>query len=323
MKISPEMRDAIDRAMAEGKVTVCPPSTFSPPQPYKPGSVFQSRGRPAGSKNRPKDQPAPPPEKPEAKRARRAADAVAVVKDKRRFKTTPVPTGEASVEAPADATGTIFSSRVTDPIAGKAVLIGGENNSKIGSHVTKGALRGAPIFTLTLEERATCPKSCDLWRTCYGNAMPHPLRLRHGAALERRIEAEVADLIREHGRILIRLHILGDFYSLGYVALWAGLLARHPGLHVFGFTAWAPDTHIGRAIAAIRDLDPRRFSIRHSGRGGAWGSFTIDFPTAKKRIGDAIVCPEQSAAMEGQEGRYCGSCTLCWASDAAICFVEH
>jgi hypothetical protein len=310
MKISPDMREMIDRAVAAGRVTVVPTSVTA--AQVAPMVEPRKRGRPKGPK-----------ETPEAKRARRAAGAVAKVADKRRFKTTPVPTGEASVEAPADATGTIFASRVTAPIQGKAVLIGGENNSKIGGLVTKGHLRGAPIYTLTLEERATCPKSCDLWRTCYGNAMPHPLRLRHGAELERRIEAEVAALIAKHGRILVRLHILGDFYSTGYVALWAGLLARHPGLHVFGFTAWAPDAPIGRAVAAVRDLDPRRFSIRHSGRGGAWGSFTIDFPTARKRIGDAIVCPEQSAAMEGQEGRYCGSCALCWAADAPIVFVEH
>ena len=34
----------------------------------------------------------------------------------------------------------------------------------------------------------------------------------------------------------VRLHNLGDFYSLQYVALWRRLLARHPALHVWGYT---------------------------------------------------------------------------------------
>ena len=46
------------------------------------------------------------------------------------------------------------------------VLKCGRNNSKIGGDVLVGRLRGARIFTLTLEERATCPRSCAMWRAC-------------------------------------------------------------------------------------------------------------------------------------------------------------
>lgn len=40
----------------------------------------------------------------------------------------------------------------------------GQNNKKIGGPVvTKGHWRGYPVFTLTLEERSTCPPHCEQW----------------------------------------------------------------------------------------------------------------------------------------------------------------
>src|SRR5690606_37043752 len=49
------------------------------------------------------------------------------------------------------------------------LLVSGYNNVKIGNDVRKGLFRGYRIFTLTLEERATCPRSCANWTSCYGN----------------------------------------------------------------------------------------------------------------------------------------------------------
>src|SRR4051812_1807050 len=56
------------------------------------------------------------------------------------------------------------------------VLISGHNSRKIGAAVTKGRWSGYPVFTLTLEERATCPRSCLHWLDCYGNKMNWPTR---------------------------------------------------------------------------------------------------------------------------------------------------
>jgi hypothetical protein len=58
----------------------------------------------------------------------------------------------------------------------KRLLKGGENSRKIGKTVTKGKLKGFPIFTLTLEERATCPRTCEVFDSCYGNGMPYAQR---------------------------------------------------------------------------------------------------------------------------------------------------
>jgi hypothetical protein len=145
------------------------------------------------------------------KKARRAVAArgkVVEIRDRRRFKTTPVPLGDGGVVAPRDAIGTIFTSRVFD-VADEPVFKDGAHNSKIGGDVLVGRLKGAHIVTLTLEERATCPSACALWQTCYGNSMPHSRRWRHGPVLEARIETEIAELCTKHERVLVRLHVLG------------------------------------------------------------------------------------------------------------------
>lgn len=312
MSISLEARRLIDEALAQGRVTVVPSGL----QALAPAVVKRRPGRPRKGE-------APAGDKIAARKAERAdADAVRV-RDRRRFKTTPVPVGEPFKMAAADATGTMYPTRVMTPGPAEPVLKDGSSNSKIGGDVFKGWLRGARIVTLTLEERATCPRSCAIWRGCYGNGMQHPRRWRHGPELDQAIAREVADLCATHVRVLVRLHVLGDFYSLEYLALWARLLDEHAGLAVFGFTAWPPGTPIGDGVARLRAAVGRRFSIRHSGRSGAWGSFTIDFPTAKARIGDAVICPEQREAMAGRQGRHCGNCALCWQSDLPVVFVEH
>jgi len=278
--------------------------------------------------------PRPSGDKAAERRERSAGRKRTALADRRRFRTTPVPMGKPAVLVPAETSGTRFPERVVQPGAFGPALKDGANNSKIGGDVLVGRLRGAPIFTLTLEERATCPRACPLWRGCYGNNDQHSRRLRHGPRLEAQLREEVGDLCGRHGTILVRLHVLGDFYSWRYLCLWADLLDIHPGLHVFGFTAWGKETKICAGVARLRGVYPQRFAIRHSGTTGRWGSFTVDFPTTKKRIGDALLCPEQRyaglettearAAMAGTRGAiHCGNCAACWSSDVPVAFVEH
>jgi hypothetical protein len=207
--------------------------------------------------------------------------------------------GSYGVLADADATGTIFSSRVRAVGPDDRVLKDGAMNAKIGGDVLVGRLNGARIFTLTLEERATCPRSCAHLAGCYGNAMPHPVRWQADDAFEDRLSLEIAELCAAHETVLVRLHILGDFYSARYVWLWLGYLTLHPNLNVFGFTAWTEDSAIGEAVATVRAMEPDRFMIRNSGRTGTWGSFDITDPFPEKTIGDAIVCPEQRESNLG------------------------
>lgn len=214
---------------------------------------------------------------------------------------------------PAYQTGrTIFSSRVFDPDEVARVLKTGHQSRKIGKTVQKGRLRGAPIFTLTLEERATCPRTCAAWGFCYGNGMQAAERIVAGPALESALWDELGALQSAHPTgFLVRLHVLGDFYSTGYVAFWRRALATFPALHCFGFTA--RECEIGDAVRELADADWTRFAVRTSGAGG-------DNRASRIAGNDdtALICPAQTGKTD-----CCATCALCWQSDRTIAFLRH
>ena len=108
-------------------------------------------------------------------------------------------------------------------------------NIKLGKKVTKGIFKDMPIFTVTLEERATCSDTCLHWWTCYGNNMPFATRYEANDALTDAMEIELEELNRKHKNgFLVRLHVLGDFYSVEYVELWDKWLDQFDNLYVYG-----------------------------------------------------------------------------------------
>ena len=219
---------------------------------------------------------------------------------------------------------TIFSRRVVDPSVSGIVLVSGIHQRKIGGKVVKGAWAGLPVYTLTLEERATCPRTCHHWRTCMGNAMPWPERHRHGPALEAALHIELAYLARRHlGGFVVRLHILGDFYSVGYAERWGFWLAKHRELRVFGYSAWPRQSSIGLAVGRLNAAFPQRCFIRYSVSvpSGAGGEATTLWREASGVVPEGIVCPAQTGATAA-----CGTCALCWATparDKTIVFIGH
>ena len=71
-----------------------------------------------------------------------------------------------AVDNPAfDEARTIFPTTVIAAGEVNSVLVDGKNARKIGDRITKGSRKGYPIFTVTLQERATCPV-CSHWRSC-------------------------------------------------------------------------------------------------------------------------------------------------------------
>lgn len=211
---------------------------------------------------------------------------------------------------------TRYPATLVHPSVEGRVLKSGFNNTKIGGEVLKGKWAGMPIFTLTLEERATCPSTCKTWRTCYGNTMHWSHRLIHGPSLEARLALECVGLAETHpDGFVVRLHVLGDFYSVGYVHLWRLLLHIVPALHVFGFTARVPGTDIGDAVQAVRAAHPDRFWIRTSNYPSGLSARTVSAPL---RATDSINCPEQAGRTD-----CCGTCGLCWTTTKRINFVEH
>src|SRR5262249_32616397 len=139
---------------------------------------------------------------------------------------------------------TIFPTTVASPWDADRLLVSGHNNRKLGAHVTKGEWKGFPIYHLTLEERASCPRSCLRWADCYGNAVHMARRHDHrGDNFLDFLRAELWMLARANrDGFVVRLHTLGDFYSMDYVAFWAEMIDTLPMLHVFGYTANLPSS---------------------------------------------------------------------------------
>lgn len=209
----------------------------------------------------------------------------------------------------------LFPSRVFSPDEVGRVFKDGHQSRKIGKTVAKGHRKGWPIYTLTLEERATCPRTCAAWGFCYGNQMQAAERLSAGPELEAAIWAELRALQDRHpAGFLVRLHVLGDFYSEAYVDLWRDALAELPALHVFGFTARPISEPIGAAIWQIAGSDWGRFAVRFSGMAGP------EMASQLKPDDDplSIDCPAQTGATE-----CCATCSLCWESTRSIAFARH
>lgn len=218
---------------------------------------------------------------------------------------------------PAYRTGrSLFPSRVFDPDEVQRVLKDGHQSRKIGKFVTKGKMRGFPIFTLTLEERATCPRYCLQWATCFGNHMQAAERIVAGPELEAALWDELAALQAEHPTgFLVRLHVLGDFYSVHYAELWHEALEAYPALHIFGYTARQSSDEIGQLICQMIGVWPERFHMRFSGWNGPKnGAVVVDQgePTSH------VVCPAQTGKTD-----CCATCALCWHSDRTIAFLKH
>ena len=184
--------------------------------------------------------------------------------------------------------------------------------------VRKGEFAGYAIFTLTLEERATCPRYCYHWDDCYGNNMAFAHRFPAGKALEDAIEREIAEHCSIYKGVIVRLHVLGDFYSVPYVQKWAALLHRFANLAVWGFTGYSPDDPIGVALALVREQFGTRFSVRFSNAPDEVFSANST-EVAEEESGKSAVCPEQTGKAES-----CATCTFCWSAQTRqVLFLTH
>lgn len=207
---------------------------------------------------------------------------------------------------------TMFLTTVKSPARVSRLLQPASNNAKLGNgqrEISKGKWKGMPMYQLTLEERKTCPKTCAQWEGCYGNNMPFANRVNHDSgAFFSSLAREVSSLASRHSAgFVVRLHVLGDFYSVQYVQLWQKLMRDHPELRVFGYTHRPPSSPIGRAIAALNGS-------------GAWirWSDAGDVPMAANVEGAGITCPEQTGKTAS-----CMTCGLCWSTPKPINFLRH
>ena len=197
------------------------------------------------------------------------------------------------------------------------MLKSGGNNKKLGRRIKKTAWAGAPIFSLTLTERDTCPRSCHHWEDCYGNNMPFAARysVADYSAFVSRLEHEIETLIAKHGKIAIRLHVLGDFFSVDYVTFWDEMLCKYDGLLIWGYTAREDD--IGKRIHRLNSSYPERCVIRWSRNNDSCDS-NIRYAADESFEGKSFTCPEQTGKTES-----CGTCGACWQSTMTVKFLSH
>lgn len=226
-------------------------------------------------------------------------------------------------------TGTKYKKSVVSvpespPQSGLFVLKEATTNKKLGSGgklIQKGRYRGMPLFSLTLEERATCWEGCQNWGICYGDNVPFAKRYEPGPALEGAIRTDLVTLSKRHpGGFVVRLHVLGDFYSVAYVQHWAQLLLEFPALRIFGYTHWPMAHPIGQAVTGLATACPDRVALRRSDRTDAVdplpGAMTIarGAPAAP----GTVVCPEQTGKTAS-----CTTCGLCMNTTTAVSFIDH
>tara|TARA_R110000824_G_scaffold217652_3_gene404116 strand:- start:278 stop:1030 length:753 start_codon:yes stop_codon:yes gene_type:complete len=225
---------------------------------------------------------------------------------------------------------------VSDGMGKTEKAIKPSTNKKLGKVVKKGWLRGAKIYTLTLEERKTCPSSCHHWKTCFGNNMHLATRYIVDDSLMVEIENNLAEYSAKGKPFLVRLHILGDFPNVEYVSFWARMLDQYPLLNVYGYSAHQLDTLVGDNLEDIRQEYGLRFMVRISGdfRSKELTALSFDNPKALPMVQakEAFVCPTQITT----KGEYklasknettltpdCGTCGLCWTVDKPVVFLTH
>ena len=220
-----------------------------------------------------------------------------------------------NIERYTTKTSTIYKKNVHDPKDAKTLLKPGSQNKKLGFKINTGMWTNKRLYSLTLEERTTCPRSCHHWEDCYGNNMPFAHRFKHGKDLISKLEVEITELMKKHKHgVVIRLHVLGDFYSLSYVKFWRKMLIRYPKLSIFGYTA--RDDNIGEVIKELNARYPDQCVIRFS-RNEKFDD-TNRYAADEAMMIGAFTCPEQTGKVKN-----CANCGLCWSVNKTVRFLTH
>ena len=219
-------------------------------------------------------------------------------------------------------TTTIYKKNIFELDNYQFKILKPSTNKKLGKKVLKGKYKDYKFVTLTLVERETCPKDCIHWLNCYGNNMPfaHRISSKNAQLLEERIYNDLLNSTNQ--LLLIRLHILGDFFSVKYVKFWRKMLNTFNNIALYGYTANNIKSSIPLSQAIAKEIIKLNKNdnchIRFS------NDLTISFSANSYDIvkpvkGVSLVCPVQENKTAN-----CGTCGLCWnQKDQQIIFKTH
>ena len=217
---------------------------------------------------------------------------------------------------------TIYKKNIHDLNEYKFKIIKDSKNVKLGKKVIKGMYNNYKLKTVTLIERETCPSDCIHWEDCYGNNMPFAHRISHEDQnlLQKRIYNELLNSTNQ--LLLIRLHVLGDFFNVKYVKFWSIMLNTFKNIAVYGYTA----NNINSKIELSRDIAKEIIKLNYSKHShirfsnDLTNSFSANsYDIVKPVKGESILCPVQENKTAN-----CGSCGLCWnQKNQSIIFKTH
>ena len=219
-------------------------------------------------------------------------------------------------------TTTIYKKNIHDLDEYKFKIIKDSKNIKLGKKVIKGMYNNYKLKTVTLIERETCPADCVHWEDCYGNNMPFAHRINHEDQnlLQKRIYNEL--LNSSNQLLLIRLHVLGDFFNVKYVKFWSIMLNTFKNIAIYGYTA----NNINSKIELSRDIAKEIIKLNYNKHShirfsnDLTNSFSANsYDIVKPVKGKSILCPVQENKTAN-----CGTCGLCWNQKTqSIIFKTH
>jgi hypothetical protein len=192
---------------------------------------------------------------------------------------------------------------------------------KLGKRIQKGRFKDMPMYAVTLEERATCSPTCPNLDICYGDNMPFATRHTPGPELEDALRADVQHLSKKHPKgFVVRLHVLGDFYSVEYVQFWFRLLLTYEPLRLFGYTHWQYDHPIGKAVTKLVKHFGDRVAFRRSDKTIADDPLPSAMTIGQNEppVPGTVICPEQTGRTAA-----CTTCGLCLDTMVSVSFIDH
>jgi len=215
---------------------------------------------------------------------------------------------------------TMYRKNLYDAATYPHDIIKKSTNAKLGKKIVKGKWIDHKMYTVTLEERKTCTDECEHLLDCFGNNMPFAHRFKANTALTQKMDIELNTLDRKHPMgYVVRLHILGDFFSVKYVQWWGKQLENRPNLKIYGYTRnhitskYGKIKAIAKEIQKIRIKYPDRFKVRFSNLPS--DNLSANSEHVSKQ---GFTCPQQTGKTAN-----CGTCGACWTSTKPVIFLDH